>query len=81
MSSTRKTPEHLKLAKNWRGVAGAVEVVEAAEAVGVAVASGAAEVVEAALVAVVAEAAAAEDVARLADTRRRRFSKDGWRQV
>jgi hypothetical protein len=76
MSSTRKTPEHLKLAKNWRGVVGA------AEAVGAALASEATEVAEAAvLVAVVAEAAAAEDVARLADTRRRRFSKDGWRQV
>ena len=50
MSSTRKTPEHLKSAKNLRGVAEAV-VAEVAEGAG-------AEVAEAA-------ALGAEDVARL----------------
>jgi hypothetical protein len=72
MSSTRKTPEHLKSAKNLRGVA-EVAGAAGAEAAVAAVASEAAEVVEAALVAEVAavsalaaevaEAAAAEDVA------------------
>jgi hypothetical protein len=46
MSSTRKTPEHLKSAKNLRGVAEAVAA-EAAEGAG-------AEVAEAALAAAVA---------------------------
>ena len=62
MSSTRKTPEHLKSAKNLRGVAEAV----AAEAVGAAVASEAAEVaevVEAVEAAEVVEAALAAEVA------------------
>jgi hypothetical protein len=55
MSSTRKTPEHLKSAKNLRGVAEAAGAAgaEAAGAAG-AEAAGAAEVVEAALVAEVA---------------------------
>ena len=61
MSLTRKTPEHLKSAKNLRGVAEAVAA-EVAEAVGAAVASEAvaAEVAEA----LVAGVAAAEVVAR-----------------
>ena len=64
MSLTRKTPEHLKSAKNLRGVAEAVAA-EVAEAVGAAVASEAvaAEVVEAAEAAEVAEAALAAEVA------------------
>ena len=66
MSLTRKTSEHLKSAKNLRGVAEAVAA-EVAEAVGAAVASEAvaAEVVEAAEAAEVAEAALAAEVATL----------------
>ena len=63
MSSTRKTPERLKSAKNLRGVA---EAVGAVEVVGAAEASEAAEVVGVALAAEAAEAAAlvAGDVAK-----------------
>jgi hypothetical protein len=57
MSSTRKTPEHLKSAKNLRGVA-EVAGAAGAEAAVAAVASEAAEVVEAALVAEVAAVSA-----------------------
>jgi len=67
MSSTRKTPEHLKSAKNLRGVAEAV-VAEVAEGAGAEVAGaevalvaeGASLVAEVALAAEVAEGAGAE---------------------
>ena len=68
MSLTRKTPEHLKSAKNLRGVVEGVAA-EAAEVVGAAVASEAAEaagVAEAAQAAEVAEVALAAAVATLA---------------
>src|SRR6516225_2680282 len=77
MSLTRKTPEHLKSAKNLRGVAEAAAA-EVAEAVGAAVAS---EAVAAEVVAWVAGVAAAEVVARSERqaVRGRHCQTTGWR--
>jgi hypothetical protein len=62
MSSTRKTPEHLKSAENLRGVAEAV-VAEVAEGAGAEVAEAAEVALVAEGVSLVAEVALAAEVA------------------